>query len=67
MDKALFAALQFDAILELIRPAGEAGRVHKQHLSAFKPGREAALRKEYKRLECLAAAMEKDKKLSGLL
>jgi DNA mismatch repair protein MutS2 len=67
MDKALFAALQFDAILDLIRPAGEAGRVHKQHLSAFKPGREAALRKEYKRLECLAAAMEKDKKLSGLL
>ncbi|HOV17334.1 MAG TPA: hypothetical protein PLF50_07580 [Candidatus Cloacimonadota bacterium] len=67
MDKNLWESLGFNRILELIEPAGEAGRHHKQHLLYYKPGREALLRKEYKSLQQLLSALKSDKKLSAAL
>lgn len=67
MDRTLREALQFDRILDLIEPAGEAGRQARHHLKAFRPGEEALARREYKRLEALLQALQADRKLSSQL
>jgi DNA mismatch repair protein MutS2 len=67
MDKAMFASLQFNEVLELITPVGESGKNHKYHIQGFKPGQEAHLCKEYNRLDCLLSALKKDRKLSEQL
>jgi DNA mismatch repair protein MutS2 len=67
MDRLLSETLQFNQILDLLEPAGEAGRYHKHHLVSWKPGQENLLRKEYKRLEQLLAALSSDRKLANQL
>jgi DNA mismatch repair protein MutS2 len=67
MEKATLASLQFDKVLDLILPAGEAGKHQKHHLRVFRPGQEASVRKEFSRLDDLVAALSKNNKLSGQL
>ena len=65
MDKALLSAMQFNQILDLIEPAGESGKHFRHHLSGYKTGQENELRKEYKRLELLIAAITKDRRFAA--
>ena len=67
MDKALFNSLQVNRILDLIEPAGDSGRHARHHLTSYKPGQEAALRKEYKRLELLMTALAAQRRFSARL
>ncbi len=50
------------AVLELIEPAGESGNYLKHHPPCYKPGEEAQLRRDYKRLELLAQALGQSRK-----
>jgi len=67
MDKVILNALQFNRILDLIQPVGEAGRHHKFHLSSWKCGQEAGLTKEYMRLEALLSVTKTRKKTAEQL
>jgi DNA mismatch repair ATPase MutS len=67
MDKSCQTALQTDLILNLIEPAGDAGRHLMKHLAPCVPGQEALLRKKYKQLEILQTALHKNKKLEEQL
>lgn len=67
MDKVVFSALQFNSILDLIIPVGEAGRQYKHHPAKWKPGQETDLRREYKRLEALIIILKENKKLTDQL